>query len=133
MKQELKTQKNKAGILMCFLLAVSLGTLTGCSGTKNDTAVTSAASEEIATDGVGRESFDSKNVETSADNETEAVIDKEQAAEDAGSGLGKTAAAARSDICQDDNTTFISLHFLIIPKAGCCETPCLFNFPRKQT
>lgn len=82
MKQELKTQKNKAGTLMCFLLAVSLGTLTGCSGTKNDTAVTSAASEEIATDGVGREIFDSENVETSADNETEAVIDKEQAAED---------------------------------------------------
>lgn len=82
MKQELQTQKNKAGALMCFFLAVSLGTLSGCSGTKNDTAVFSAVSDEIATDGAGGEIFDGENVEASADNETEAAMDKEQAAEE---------------------------------------------------
>lgn len=79
MKQELLTQKNKAGALMSFFLAVSLGTLTGCSGTKNDTAVISVVSDEIATDG---EIFDGEIVEASADNETEAAMDKEQAAEE---------------------------------------------------
>ena len=42
-----------------------------------------------------------------------------------GAGLwGGTEATRQCPFLLQD--TFISLHFLIIPEAGCCETPCLF-------
>ncbi|MDE7272376.1 MAG: hypothetical protein K2N95_04830 [Lachnospiraceae bacterium] len=73
MKKELQTQKNKVGALLCIVLAVSLGTLTGCSDTKNDTSAVGDVSGGTAV-GDGSEIIDSviienTEVENSADSQ----------------------------------------------------------------
>ena len=77
MKKELQTQKNKVGALLCIVLAVSLGTLTGCSDTKNDTSAVGDVSGGTAV-GDGSEIIDSviienTEVENSADNDVAAA------------------------------------------------------------